>query len=106
MGIAIAAGAGLLLGLGLLVWGLRERSKRHTAERAADKAESLRAQAADAANHNATRAVEMEDQAVRLTAQLDTLRGRLAEVRELVVDKAPIETVKALIDTESKDEVI
>jgi len=106
MGIAIAAGAGLLLGLGLLIWGLRERSARHTAERRADAAERLRDQAVDTANHNAARAVEMENQALRLTKQLETVQGRLTEVRELVADKAPLETVKALLETEGKPETI
>ncbi len=106
MGIAIAGGAGLLLGLGLLWWGLRERSARHKAERAADDAELGRKEAVGVANHNAAQVAEMEKQAVRLSEQAAVLRARLTEVRMLVVQRATVATIKALIDTEAHEETI
>lgn len=106
MGIAISAGAGLLLGLGLLVWGLRERSKRHAAERAADKAESRLANAIDTAQHNGNMAAKMEDQKVRLEKQVNVLQERLGELRRVVAEEATIETVKVLLDSETKGETI
>jgi len=106
MGIAISAGAGLLLGLGLLIWGLRERSKRHAAERAVDAAERLRDQAVETANHNAVHAAEMEDYAGRLNKAVELHRTRLAEVRELLAKHASIKTIRELLATEGEEEEI
>jgi predicted ATP-grasp superfamily ATP-dependent carboligase len=106
VGISIAAGAGLLLGLVLLVWALGERSKRHAAQRAVDAAEKLRNEAVDTASHNAARAAEMEDQALRLSKQVETFRSRLTDIRTAVAKKAPIKTIAELLRTESDEEVI
>lgn len=106
MGIAISAGAGLLLGLGLMIWGWRERSARHQAERAMVQAGIERLAAVNLANHNHKRAGELEAEVVRRDEHLHVLRERLAAVREQVVLRATTETLKALIDAEGVKETI
>ena len=106
MGIAIAGGIGLAIGLGLLIWALGERGARHAAERTAAEAEALRDKAADTANHNAARAAEMEAQAMRLADVVEQLRRRLRDVREAAAANGSISTVRKLLETEGEDEVI
>ena len=82
MGYAISIGAGLLVGIGLLIWALGERSKRHKAERAADAAAKERDDFERRAQENAESAAKSEEFAQRLSKQVDGLRTK---IRELVL---------------------
>jgi small-conductance mechanosensitive channel len=104
MGIAIAGGSGLFLGLGLLIWGLGERKKRHAAERAADKAEQDRLSAVQVADQNARQAQKVEDFANRLDAEVMALRGRLNETRIRLAQCGDPKAVKAWLDSELEAE--
>jgi predicted nucleic acid-binding Zn-ribbon protein len=106
MGLVIALGSGLVVGIGLLIWALGERNARHAAERARDEAVRARERAADVANANAAKAVQLEEQVIRLNSQIDTLHGRLHDIREAVTSKASIPVLRKLLATEGDKEVI
>lgn len=100
---AIAAGgAGLLLGLGLMVWALRERSLRHRAERELDGAKLKTQSAQEAALANFAHAAELEQQIGRMAQQLATLRERLRETRIRLARCGDPKAVKAWLDEELK----
>jgi alkanesulfonate monooxygenase SsuD/methylene tetrahydromethanopterin reductase-like flavin-dependent oxidoreductase (luciferase family) len=104
MWYAITGGSGLLLGLGLLIWGLRERSKRHAAERAADKARAERLRYENAAKHSAKIAAEAESEAARVNNQFAALRQRLAGMRERLARCGDPDEIRAWLDDEMKAE--
>ena len=106
MWYAITAGSGLLLGLGLLIWGLSERSKRHAAERASDKAEADRQLFEQAAKDNAKAATESEDAAFRLANQLEVLRSKLRETRDRLARCNDPDTIRKWLDDEMKAKVL
>jgi hypothetical protein len=100
VGYVISIGAGLALGLGLLIWGLRERSKRHAAERRADKA-GKEVWAADArALANAKAAGQSEELHQRSAEQVEVLRARLREARERLVQCQDPKAIKDWLDSE------
>ncbi len=102
MWYAIIAAAFLAVGIGLMFWALRERSKRHEAERAADKARAAEKEANDLANANAAAATLLQGQVKRLEAQLEGQRQRLAAARKILVDKAPMPVIKEWLDAEGE----
>lgn len=102
MGYAIVGGIGLLVGIGLMIWGLRERSKRHEAERAADKAKAAEKEALALAEANAGAAGLLQGQLSRLEGQVAAQRERIGELRKLVADKAPMPLIKEWIDKEGE----
>jgi len=102
MWYAIVGGAGLLIGLGLLIWGLRERSKRHEAERAMDKALAAEKAMAALASANAKAAGELQEQIERLEGQITAQRERLAAARKILVEKAPMPVIKEWLDQEGE----
>jgi len=104
MGIAIAGGSGILLGLGLLLWALRERSKRHGAELRAMEAEKVKEEFESAAEHNAEISSELEVQAQRLSEQLAILRNRLSEARVRLAKAGSPEAIKEWLDKELEAE--
>jgi uncharacterized protein HemX len=102
MWYAIIGGAGLAVGLGLLIWGLRERRKRHEAERAADEARRKEAEAAALADANAGAAKNLQGQLDRMELQVEYQRKRLSEARKLLAEKAPLKTIKEWLDEEGQ----
>lgn len=106
IGILISSGAGLAATVGLLIWVIVERGKRHAAEQRISTAEKLRDEAVSTANQNARHAAEMGDQAARLTEQVQALNDRLAEVRDVVATNASITMVRKLLEDEAKPEGI
>lgn len=106
MWYAILGGAGLLLGLGLMIFVLVERSKRHTAERAADTAKAGESAALD---HLATARETVNTQAAELTRtrlQVETIRTALNAAREQLVQCKDPASVKAWLDEQLKEEVL
>jgi len=99
----IAAAAGVVLGLGILIFVLLERSARHAAQRNADEAQ--RQLKLEIANHQATQELltaaksterrSLEAQGV-LQNVLDQVRTRLASCRDPKV-------VKSWLESEMKD---
>lgn len=102
MWYVITAGAGLALGLGLLIWGLRERSKRHTAERALDLALAAEVNARRIADQNAVRADVLENHSQRLDEELGLLRARLKVAYERLVKTNDPEAIRSWLDDELK----
>jgi len=104
MGYAIVGGIGLFVGIGLMIWALRERSKRHEAERKADKAQQERADFERAVKHNAQVAVNAEAETKRVERELDGVRLQLSEVRKRLAQCGDPKAVKAWLDDELKEE--
>lgn len=102
MGYAIVGGVGLLVGIGLMIWALRERSKRHEAERKADAAEAAATAARKLSADNAAAAQNLEMQHGRMSEQLQILRSALQEARRRLAESGDPEAVKAWLDEELK----
>ena len=100
MGLIAALGGGLLLGLALMIWGLRERSKRHAAEREADKMRVQFREAKEIANANAGKAFVAEENATRLDSQIAGMRGRLAEMRTRLAECGDPKAIQKWLDDE------
>jgi len=98
----ITAGAGLALGIGLMIWALTERSKRHAAERAADAAEQKEKAQRQLAAQNASAAQNLEMQHGRMKEQLGILRGQLEETRKRLAESGDPEAIKSWLDDELK----
>jgi len=100
MWYAITGGAGIALGLGMMIFGLVERSKRHKAERAKDQAEQDRERYREASEKSALAALDAEAEAKRFDEQLVTLRRRLAEARERLAKSGDPKAIKEWLDFE------
>jgi Flp pilus assembly protein TadG len=106
MWYAISIGSGLLLGLGLMIWGLAERAARHRAERAADEANNLAAAADRLAKSNA---VVAENNGKLLQAEYDrnaVLRAALEEARDRLLKCDDPKTVHEWLTEELKKETV
>jgi uncharacterized protein HemX len=99
---AIIAAVFLAVGIGLMFWALLERSKRHAAELGANAARRAEQEAASLADANAGAAGMLRDQLERLEAQVSAQRDRLAELRKLLGDKAPMPVIKEWLDQEGE----
>ena len=99
----ITAAAGLLLGLGLLIWGLRERSQRHKAElRCKDhwlERRKLEVKIQALQRQGRTARLEVE----RSRGALDRLRTILDVARARLMRCTDPRTVKTWLDEEMKD---
>lgn len=100
MWYAITGVAGLLLGVGFLIWALNERSARHKAERAADEATASEQLARRRARANATAAAAANQFAKNLNDQVSALRGRLDEARTRLAQCGDPEAIKDWLDAE------
>ena len=106
MWYAITAGVGVLLGLSLLIWGLREQTARHKAERAADAAATGES---SALGHLADARETVNAQALELTrarVQNDAIRKTVDELRKRLVECKDVKTVQEWLDEELKDETV
>ena len=102
MWYVIVAGAGLALGLGLMIWALTERSKRHAAERKADEAAGKEEAARRLADQNAAAAQNLEFQHTRMNEQLQVLREELQRARKRLAELGEPGAVKDWLDDELK----
>jgi len=100
MWYAIVGGTGLAVGIWLLIWALKERSARHSAERAADAPCLLRAKAEEIAGENVHRVGEPKGQLEAVEIELATLRGRLNEARVRLAECGDPQAVKKWLDDE------
>jgi predicted nucleic acid-binding Zn-ribbon protein len=106
MGYAIVGGLGILLGLGLMIWALRERAARHEAERATDKAVKERDTASRIADANRAQALKLDKERRRLEMQIGALRIRLDEAWESLAKSGDPKAVKDWLDKELSAEEI
>lgn len=113
MGYVICAGAGLAVGLALLIWALRERSLRAAAdekvlaaERKVDQLEEQRRTAAQVAETNAKQAREAEEWCQRLKDENAKLRSTLQDARERLVKCQDPRTVKELLDRQLSEVIL
>lgn len=106
MGYAITAGVGVLLGVALLIWGLRERKARFAAEE--DSANSRRdVQAAVEQARENLRAADQANLANgRLIKQLAHLRVRMDDLRERLVQCQDPKTIVEWLDAETSEETL
>lgn len=106
MWYVISIGAGLLLGLSLMIWGLVERSARHKAERACDEANNLAAAADRLAKANA---VVAEKAQASLQAEHDrvaVIRAALEEARERLLKCDDPKAIREWLTEELKKETV
>jgi hypothetical protein len=96
----IIGGIGLAIGLGLMVWALRERSARHVAEQRAIESDMFRRTAETIANANKERCEELEKQMHQTNQQLGSMRGRLNEARSLLEKSKDPKLIKTWLDAE------
>jgi len=106
MGLIAALGGGLLLGLALMIWGLRERSKRHAAEKGEAAAKLLEHGAKMTAANNAARVMELDAEIKRIGDQLAFVRSKLSEARERLVKCEDPQAIKDWLDAELAAEVL
>jgi hypothetical protein len=106
MGYLATAGGGLVLGIALMIWGLRERSKRHAAEKAQAAAQLAEHAAKMVAANNAARAMELEAEVKKVDDQLDFVRQRLSEARDRLVSCEDPQAIKDWLDAELGAEVL
>ena len=106
MWYAIVGGLGLAVGLGLMIWALRERNARLAAERAADRSDKDRLVAVDVANANAAQASELAEANKRIEAEVALLRGRLNEARVRLAETGDPKAVKGWLDSELGEETL
>lgn len=106
MGYAISAGAGLLVGIGFLIWALRERSARQAAEKAQAKAEVVAAQNATIAENNVKLANELQAGILKEQARLAVLNSTIRELRGKLVTCRDPQTVKSWLDAELKGTIL
>jgi len=106
MGYAIVGGAGLIVGLGLMIWALRERTLRHFAERKADEEAAHRARFEAQAVENAEVAQELDSMSKRLMVESETIRSRLEETRIRLAQCGDPKAVKDWLDSELEKEVL
>lgn len=103
MWYVIVAGAGLALGLGLLIWGMLERSARHKAEKEALNI-GLRNIMLTQQNGALTKATEKhKDHAKRQGDQLGVLRKVIKGLRERLVSCQDPQAVTEWLDSEMAD---
>ena len=102
MWYAIIAAAFLAVGIGLMIWALRERSARHAAERSADESKSKERAALALASGNAAAAERLHGKFVQLEGQVAAQRDRISELRKLIADKAPMPVIKEWLDQEGE----
>lgn len=103
MWYVITAAAGLLLGLGLLIWGLRERSQRHKAELHCKdywlERRKLETKIQILQRRSRTERIELE----RSHEALDRLRTILDVARTRLMKCQDPRTVKLWLDGEMQD---
>lgn len=100
MGYVITGGAGLLLGVALLIWALRERGLRAKAEKEATQATVDLGIVRQAAAASADTAKDAEENVKRLEGQVTTLRQRLGEARQRLIEAEDPKAIKAWLDEE------
>lgn len=101
-GVVITAAAFLAVGLSLMVWALRERSKRHEAEKATVQARVKEDEHRRLAAKNAGTVQNLEMQHGRMSEELTILRTALEKARKLLAESGDPETVKAFLDEQLK----
>jgi hypothetical protein len=106
MSYAIIGGIGLLLGLGLMIWALRERSLRSDLEKDLNFAKNEQERHRKLACLNADIAAQQTKDLKRLSTQVTYLRSRLGNLRERLVKCRDPETIKEWLDEELKEEEI
>jgi len=106
MGYAIVGGIGLAVGLGLMIWMLLERKKRHAAEREADQQAALRAQSDRIAGQNALAVSAAKAETDRARAELQIVREKLKEAYDRLVRCEDPQTIQSWLDAELKGGVI
>jgi len=104
MGYVIVGGIGLAVGLGLMIWALRERAARQKAEIAVLRAHQKYEEAAEIARKNAMTAAEMSEERRRIEDELAHVRGRLNELRQRLVECRDPQAIREWLDAETRAE--
>lgn len=103
MSYVIIAGAGLLLGLGLLVWGLRERAKRHAAEKQALRLSTQLNAAKEKGEKLAQMALKHRQEMKQAELAASKLRDTMDLLRTRLIACQDPTTIKEWLDHEMAD---
>jgi len=106
MGYAITGGAGLLVGLALMIWALRERSAKAVAEQAERKAVAQCKLFEEAVYRHGASIVGLTDNLDAANSQIGVLRKRLEEARDRLIAREDPETLREWLDAELSAETI
>jgi len=101
----LAAGSGLLLGLTLLTWVLKERSKRYAAEEKARKFESDLILARNANANQAALIRSRDGELIRRSQQSNALRLTINKLRDQLVQCRDPEAIKQWLEDELKEQI-
>lgn len=105
MGMVISLGAGLVVGIMLLVWGLRERSAKHEAQLRLTKVREELARTKTSVSVWQTRHRLAEDAAERAQKQICMLHSTINSLHEQLASCKDPSAVKALLDKELGEQV-
>lgn len=97
MGYAIVGGSGLIMGIALLIWGLRERNLRFAYRRARDQAENV-------AFANKKVCEDLREQNLKYEDEVAILKTRLEGLREILKKSGNKEAIHAWLDSETEEE--
>jgi predicted RNase H-like nuclease (RuvC/YqgF family) len=100
MWYVIIGAAGLLLGLGLMVWALRERSARHKAEREVSDLEDTIKWKDQAIKNWRDGFDRLDVECKRQDTFIMTLKSEIEELQTRLVAAKDPETIKDLLDEE------
>jgi hypothetical protein len=95
---AIIGGAGLALGIGFMIWALRERKLRYEATAAAAKAMVALADQRKLARDNAEKAQNLEFNCTKLNEIIVAQRNALSEAHNRLVQCEDPTTIKGWLD--------
>jgi len=104
-GALISAGSGLVLGIALLIWGLRERSKRHRAEVTRDNMAGLLKDARGAIERLRTEVNVIRQDRHNCQAQIEVLRKTINGLHEKLAECKDPEAVEKLLNDELGDQL-
>jgi hypothetical protein len=100
MGIAISIGSGLLLGIGLMIWGLVERKKRYEAEKKAMRAEDLKRLMKIRLENTLKQVEASNEDKKKAENQIGMLRGTIDKLRDRLKECKDPETIKNWLEEE------
>ncbi|MCU0913016.1 MAG: hypothetical protein MUC88_00460 [Planctomycetes bacterium] len=100
MWYAVIGGAGLIVGLVLMIWALDERADKQRAENDAKDAGERERECRKIADANRERVFELERQIKTMDDQAAVLRGQLQETRDRLAKCGDPEAVRQWLDHE------
>ena len=106
MGYVITGGIGLAIGIGLLIWALRERSLRHDAHRSEDALRLQKANFERVALSNERLAKKANEQAAIEHDIVVKLQLQVNNLRDMLISTGDPDVIKKRIDAVTQEEYL